>query len=262
MQRPVLPLPLRRRSQSRRPKWSVLLLVTVTVALAAIVVRQLRGRRGTVIPTADAGKQEPPFDVTTWRHHLAGDHREEVMERSAATPAMTSPAPAIAQIPTTMAQPHGMPLSDAAITLAAVEQAMPSELAPPPSVADWIREIEGEAPDELNHDVAFRAEAAPEVLPNPSQSATTASRTAATGPAHEGQVPIPAAPATTPPAEGNGWIHASADGGCPERFPIKGNASSRIYHLPGEPSYEATNPEICFASEEAAAALGYRPRRR
>jgi hypothetical protein len=75
-------------------------------------------------------------------------------------------------------------------------------------------------------------------------------------------VPTPAAAATTPPAEGSGWIHAPADGGCPERFPIKGNANSRIYHRPGEPSYETTNPEICFASEEAAAALGYRPRRR
>ncbi|GIW04842.1 MAG: hypothetical protein KatS3mg059_1462 [Thermomicrobiales bacterium] len=262
MQRISLPSPLRHRNQSRRPKWNVLLLVPFTVALAAIVVRQLRDRRGTVIPAADAAKQEPTRDVTTWRHHLAGDHRGDVMERSAVTPAMASPTPEISQASTTMVQPRGMPLSDDATTLAAIEQAMPSEPAPPPSVADWIRNLEGEAPDEPNEDVAFRAETSPEILPNPSQSATTASRAATSRPASEGRVSNPAEPATTPPAEGNGWIHAPADGGCPERYPIKGNASSRIYHLPGEPSYEATNPEICFASEEAAAALGYRPRRR
>jgi hypothetical protein len=49
---------------------------------------------------------------------------------------------------------------------------------------------------------------------------------------------------------------------CPDEFPIKGNASSRIYHKPGESSYDATNPEICFASDEAAAAQGFRPRKR
>jgi hypothetical protein len=49
---------------------------------------------------------------------------------------------------------------------------------------------------------------------------------------------------------------------CPDEFPIKGNASSRIYHKPGESSYDATNPEICFASDQAAAAQGFRPRKR
>lgn len=49
---------------------------------------------------------------------------------------------------------------------------------------------------------------------------------------------------------------------CPPEFPIKGNASSHIYHKPGESSYEATIPEICFASDEAAVAHGYRPRKR
>jgi hypothetical protein len=49
---------------------------------------------------------------------------------------------------------------------------------------------------------------------------------------------------------------------CPDEFPIKGNASSRIYHKPGESSYDATNPEICFATDEAAAAQGFRPRKR
>jgi hypothetical protein len=45
---------------------------------------------------------------------------------------------------------------------------------------------------------------------------------------------------------------------CPEGFPIKGNATSRIFHLPGQASYARTEPEVCFATEEVATAEGYR----
>ncbi len=48
---------------------------------------------------------------------------------------------------------------------------------------------------------------------------------------------------------------------CPDGYPVKGNASSRIYHLPGESSYDRTVPEICFATAEDAAAAGFRPRK-
>jgi hypothetical protein len=61
---------------------------------------------------------------------------------------------------------------------------------------------------------------------------------------------------------GDGYVHMSGDElNCPEGYPIKGNARSHIYHLPGGSSYQATIPEICFASEEAAEAMGYRPRK-
>lgn len=45
---------------------------------------------------------------------------------------------------------------------------------------------------------------------------------------------------------------------CPASHPIKGNANSMIYHLPGQRYYDVTNPEECFASESAARAAGYR----
>ncbi len=45
---------------------------------------------------------------------------------------------------------------------------------------------------------------------------------------------------------------------CPSWAPIKGNASSKIYHVPGGRYYDKTNPEECFASEAAARAAGYR----
>jgi len=60
-------------------------------------------------------------------------------------------------------------------------------------------------------------------------------------------------------AAGN-WVEGDGTPTCPDDFPIKGNANSRIYHLPGESSYERTVPELCFATEEDAAAAGYRAR--
>jgi putative cell wall-binding protein len=45
---------------------------------------------------------------------------------------------------------------------------------------------------------------------------------------------------------------------CPAWAPIKGNASSMIYHVPGARFYNATHPEECFRTEDAARAAGYR----
>lgn len=48
---------------------------------------------------------------------------------------------------------------------------------------------------------------------------------------------------------------------CPSAYPIKGNANSMIYHLPGGTHYDITRPEECFATESAAQAAGYRAAR-
>ncbi len=45
---------------------------------------------------------------------------------------------------------------------------------------------------------------------------------------------------------------------CPASHPIKGNASSGIYHVPGDAYYDETHPEECFATEADARAAGYR----
>jgi len=69
--------------------------------------------------------------------------------------------------------------------------------------------------------------------------------------------PVDALPA------GDGFIYPEAGAhDCPEGYPIKGNASSRIFHRPGESSYDATIPEICFDTEQSAEGLGYRARKR
>jgi micrococcal nuclease len=48
---------------------------------------------------------------------------------------------------------------------------------------------------------------------------------------------------------------------CPPGYPVKGNGSSRIYHVPGQVSYPPTIAEFCFASAEAAEAAGFRQSR-
>ena len=48
-----------------------------------------------------------------------------------------------------------------------------------------------------------------------------------------------------------------ADGGQPEGYPIKGNASSKLYHVPGSAFYDRTVAEVWFATEEDAAAAGF-----
>jgi len=70
----------------------------------------------------------------------------------------------------------------------------------------------------------------------------------------------PAAKSSKLPAEGEGtdWVAGDGTDTIPEGFPIKGNASSKIYHPEASPSYNNTIAEIYFATPEAAEAAGYR----
>lgn len=49
---------------------------------------------------------------------------------------------------------------------------------------------------------------------------------------------------------------------CPSWAPIKGNASSKIFHVPGGASYSRTKPEECFSTARAAQSAGYRASKR
>jgi hypothetical protein len=73
----------------------------------------------------------------------------------------------------------------------------------------------------------------------------------------------PDAPIHVPaPHVPTGAVAGDGTSECPDAHPIKGNASSMIYHRPGQPNYDRTVAEFCFESEEAAEAAGYRPPRR
>ena len=63
---------------------------------------------------------------------------------------------------------------------------------------------------------------------------------------------------STTDTSGTGGTAASATGECPASAPIKGNASSMIYHRPGQQYYDVTVAEECFATATQAEAAGYR----
>lgn len=56
---------------------------------------------------------------------------------------------------------------------------------------------------------------------------------------------------------GPGSHAANDDGSEPAGYPIKGNAQSMLYHVPGSRYYAATIAEAWFATEEAAEAAGF-----
>jgi hypothetical protein len=47
------------------------------------------------------------------------------------------------------------------------------------------------------------------------------------------------------------------DGSQPDGFPIKGNADSMLYHVPGSSFYERTVAEVWFADADAAEQAGF-----
>ena len=58
------------------------------------------------------------------------------------------------------------------------------------------------------------------------------------------------------------WANPASKWNCPSWAPIKGNASSGIYHMVGQQYYSRTTPEICFSTETAAVKAGYRKSKR
>jgi hypothetical protein len=63
------------------------------------------------------------------------------------------------------------------------------------------------------------------------------------------------AQASYPPSQPNEFGH------CPSSSPIKGSRN-HFYFLPGDPKYQRTKAEYCFATPEAAQAADYRPPKR
>ena len=73
-------------------------------------------------------------------------------------------------------------------------------------------------------------------------------------------IPIPKAvrPVTPVPPKPSSGVKPISKNSCPSSAPIKGNASSKIYHKPGQSFYNRTNPEVYFATDGDATRAGYR----
>jgi hypothetical protein len=64
------------------------------------------------------------------------------------------------------------------------------------------------------------------------------------------------------PGAATGAVAPASERDCPASAPVKGNAGSMIYHLPGSTFYSRTEPEECFATAADAQRAGYRAPRR
>ncbi len=62
---------------------------------------------------------------------------------------------------------------------------------------------------------------------------------------------------SSPYGDGSHALIDDDPGKMPEGFEIKGNASSKLYHIPGSSFYNRTKAEVWFASTDAAEAAGF-----
>ena len=60
-------------------------------------------------------------------------------------------------------------------------------------------------------------------------------------------------------AEIDGAVPTTEDGSAPAEATIKGNASSKKYHVPGSRWYDQTTAEVWFSTVEEAKAAGFEP---
>lgn len=115
--------------------------------------------------------------------------------------------------------------------------------------------VEEAAADEAPAEEAVAEEAAAEEAPATETVAEEA-------PAEEEMAAEPAARKRSnklpEDGEGTDWVAGDGTDNMPEGFPLKGNASSKIYHPEESPNYNNTIAEIYFANNEVAEAHGYR----
>lgn len=97
-----------------------------------------------------------------------------------------------------------------------------------------------------------------DLLPDPPPDAAAVTADPPVAPAVP---PAPAAAEDTTPGPASTWV-APVAGGCPEGYPIKAKASSRIFHIPEGAFYGRTVPDRCYPTVGAAAADGFRASKR
>jgi hypothetical protein len=75
--------------------------------------------------------------------------------------------------------------------------------------------------------------------------------------------PFPFRPIERPaPAADAAWVDPLDGGACPLTHPVKANAQSQIFHVPGGLSYDRTRAERCYRSPADAEADGFRAAKR
>lgn len=124
-----------------------------------------------------------------------------------------------------------------------------------PDPADVVQAVNSTTSGSTDDVAAAGAETTPESSDD--EAATGAEPTPKSG---DDNAPSPSTRSSKLPGEGEGtdWVAGDGTQDVPEGFPLKGNASSRIYHPEESSSYNKVIAEIYFATPEAAEAAGYR----
>ena len=186
---------------------------------------------------------------------IVWNERRDPARRPARTAGGTNPSP-----PSPPAEVESLPPATSPTPAPAVDEAAVVEaVAETPPAGD----VALSGADEL----AERQEIAAEARFSPGPPTSLQAEAAGAGPATAEPTSPPSSADAAPVRPDPTALPAGAVAGdgtptCPPDHPIKGNASSMIYHRPGQPSYERTVAEYCFASEQHAEAAGYRPPRR
>jgi hypothetical protein len=219
-------------------------------AIALMAVGAFAFRARSVVSSAPRRSREAVQGLTSDVRVMFG--RDEPPAREATAAAASAPAATAAGAPA--------PASAGATTAATRPEAAPaapaSTVDPTPSggnrrIADSATNIPGDQPAT---EVAAPAET---IAAGEDQSGTFRPARAETD--EYGVIVTDDAPSGL---KSSNWVKGDGSANCPEDHPIKGNANSRIFHQPGESSYNQTIPELCFATAEDALAAGFRPRAR
>jgi hypothetical protein len=159
-----------------------------------------------------------------------------------------SPPPAVERSEPAVAPAGDGPADDAGPGLAGAASTPPTATTAPPATPSTDDAADA-APDEPRSDRPTAA--APDPLVDTSAGETIVGPDAPIRHVAGGRPHVPA-----------GAVAGDNTAECPPDYPIKGNATSMIYHQPGQPNYDRTIAELCFASVHDAEAAGYRPPKR
>ena len=210
-------------------------------------------------------------DAASVGHQMPSSDRLSSGSGSAVN-AAAAPAPSVAGLDRAAATTENVDAADVALGLASA-QAIGHGVAPAAVGADEpepsLGELQGEARDMVLGTGGTAPAGAAATWPEEGTGAGggKTGRAAAQpggGAAKSASQPVGGAAKSATPG---GFVPQGAVAGdgshaCPDGYPIKGNASSRIFHVPGGSSYEQTIAEFCFATAEDAENAGYRATKR
>ena len=223
----------------------------ILIALGIIFFVWSRSRRRAMEDRLQTQRRERLAEAERSAYDVANVMRSAPREAAAA-----AATEGLASAARTVAPPTGADDQDRARTLERAEGAAEAERAAAARAEQTAHEAETRGSSEARRSAAAAAAAAEASADTvdaigtrePRGSSSRANLVAALGLDDDHRVPF-------------GAVAGDGTATCPPDYPIKGNASSRIYHEPGQSSYGPTIAEFCFASAEAAAAAGFRQSR-